>query len=204
MSAGMLRSRGLRKAKGPDWLAVARFEPPAKGQDMLFEVMASKAWRAKPVSLSLFGRGHMEDGMRRLVRRLNLDGRVFFCSYVSNIEKVWADHHALILPSRYEGLPAALVEAILCARPAIVTNVGGNAELIEDGRSGFVAPAPTIKHLNEAMERAWDRRALEPRYSISPPSAPSANGDLNLELFQRLGLPLNLACKRCERLRNFA
>src|SRR5437763_3000966 len=88
---------------------------------------------------------------------------------------------------------------ILCARPAIVTNVGGNAELLEDGRSGFVAPAPTIKHLNEAMERAWDRRALEPRYSISPPSAPSANGDLNLELFQRLGLPLNLACKRCER-----
>ena len=37
--------------------------------------------------------------------------------------------------------------------------------------------------------------ALETRYSISLPSAPSANGDLNLGLFQRLGLPLNLAAR---------
>src|SRR5262249_12957331 len=105
------------------------------------------------------GRGYMEDGMRRLAARLSLDGRVSFCGHVSNIEKIWADHHALILPSRFEGLPVALVEAMLCARPAIVTNVGGNAELIEDGRSGFVATAPTTNHLSEAMERAWSRRA---------------------------------------------
>jgi glycosyltransferase involved in cell wall biosynthesis len=138
---------------------VARLEPQAKGQDILLEVMASEAWRSKPVRLSLFGRGHMEEGLRRVAARLNLDGRVSFCGHVSDIEKVWADHHALVLPSRYEGLPAALVEAMLCARPAIVTDVAGNAELIEDGRSGFVAAAPTANHLSETMERAWSRRA---------------------------------------------
>jgi glycosyltransferase involved in cell wall biosynthesis len=52
-----------------------------------------------------------------------------------------------------------LVEAMLCARPAIVTDVGGNAELCVDGETGFVAAAPTINHLSEAMERAWNRRA---------------------------------------------
>jgi glycosyltransferase involved in cell wall biosynthesis len=138
---------------------VARLEPSTKGQDILFQIMASEAWRSKPIRLSLIGRGYMEEGMRRLATQLNLDGRVSFCGHVSNIEKVWADHHALVLPSRFEGLPLALVEAMLCARPAIVTDVGGNAELCVDGETGFVAAAPTINHLSEAMERAWNRRA---------------------------------------------
>lgn len=138
---------------------VARLEPSAKGQDILFQVMAAQPWRSKQITVSLFGAGHMEHGLRRLATQLALDGRILFCGHVSDIAKVWADHHALILPSRYEGLPLALVEAMLCARPVIATNVGGNADLIEDGRSGFVAAAPTPTHLNQAMERAWSRRA---------------------------------------------
>jgi glycosyltransferase involved in cell wall biosynthesis len=62
------------------------------------------------------------------------------------------------LPSRYEGLPLALVEAMWCARAAVVTNVGGNAELCVDGETGFVSPAANVAAFSEAMERAWDRR----------------------------------------------
>jgi glycosyltransferase involved in cell wall biosynthesis len=47
---------------------------------------------------------------------------------------------------------------MLCARPAVVTNVAGNPEVIEDGQTGFVAAAPTVGHLDEAMERAWRHR----------------------------------------------
>ena len=63
-----------------------------------------------------------------------------------------------MLPSRFEGLPLSLVEAMLCARPAVATNVAGNTEVIEDGETGFVAAAPTAGHLDEAMERAWRHR----------------------------------------------
>jgi glycosyltransferase involved in cell wall biosynthesis len=138
---------------------VARLDPQAKGQDLLFEVMASDAWRSRPVKLSLFGKGSMEQGLKRLARRMGLKERVSFCGHVADIEKLWAEHHILVLPSRYEGLPLALVEAMLCSRPAIVTDVAGNAELVEDGDSGFVAAAPTKFHLVEAMERAWEHRA---------------------------------------------
>jgi len=48
-----------------------------------------------------------------------------------------------------------LVEAMLCGRPAVVTDVGGNTEWIEDGRTGFVAEAPTAKSFGAALERAW-------------------------------------------------
>ncbi len=137
---------------------VARLESSAKGQDLLLNVLAHDEWKSRPVTVSLFGAGSMEQGLRRLASRLGLDGKVNFRGHVQDIEQVWATHHALVLPSRYEGLPLALVEAMLCGRPSVVTDVAGNAELLEDGISGFVAKAPTIPLLAEALERAWNAR----------------------------------------------
>jgi glycosyltransferase involved in cell wall biosynthesis len=106
----------------------------------------------------LFGNGSCEEGLRRLAARLHLQDRVEFRGHVGDIEAVWADHHALVLPSRFEGLPITIVEAMHCGRPVIVTDVAGNAEVVEDGVTGFVADAPTERHLHQAMERAWQAR----------------------------------------------
>jgi glycosyltransferase involved in cell wall biosynthesis len=46
-----------------------------------------------------------------------------------------------------------------CGRPAIVTDVAGNAELCMDGKTGFVAQSPTLAAFAETMERAWNARA---------------------------------------------
>jgi len=64
----------------------------------------------------------------------------------------------LLLPSRFEGLPLALVEAMWCGRPAVVTDIAGNTELCVDGETGFVAAAPAAALLEQAMENAWERR----------------------------------------------
>jgi glycosyltransferase involved in cell wall biosynthesis len=84
---------------------------------------------------------------------------VEFAGQVGDVAGIWARHHALVLPSRSEGLPLALVEAMMCGRMAIATDAGGITELLEDNRSGFVAAAPTVAALDEALERAWNRRA---------------------------------------------
>jgi hypothetical protein len=47
---------------------------------------------------------------------------------------------------------------MLCSRPAVVTDVGGNAELCVDGETGFVATAPAISLLEQTLERAWNYR----------------------------------------------
>jgi glycosyltransferase involved in cell wall biosynthesis len=46
-----------------------------------------------------------------------------------------------------------------CGRPALVTDVGGNAELCVDGETGFIAPATTISSVDETLERAWQQRS---------------------------------------------
>jgi glycosyltransferase involved in cell wall biosynthesis len=136
---------------------VGRLEPGHKGQDLIIDVLRRPKWRGRNLSVNLIGRGKQECALRRLVEFHKLD-RVRFAGWNEDIAAVWAQYHGLLMPSRSEGLPLALVEALLCGRMAIVTDVAGNAELLEDNVTGFVAAAPTPDLLDEAMERAWNRR----------------------------------------------
>jgi glycosyltransferase involved in cell wall biosynthesis len=136
---------------------VARLDPAAKGQELLLQVLARPEWRARPIELNLFGEGPYELVLRRLAAMLELK-QVHFRGQVSDIRGIWEQNHLLVLPSRYEGLPLVLVEAMWCGRPAIVTDVAGNTEVCVDNETGFVVPAPTVSLLADSLQRAWDRR----------------------------------------------
>jgi glycosyltransferase involved in cell wall biosynthesis len=70
---------------------------------------------------------------------------------------MWRDFHALVLPSRSEGLPLVVLEAMAAGRVVITTTAGGSQELIKDGITGFIGEAGT-ESFDQAMERAWQRR----------------------------------------------
>lgn len=137
---------------------VARLEIGAKGQDILCQVMADEKWRRRDITVTLFGKGYCEEGIRRLVEKFELGQKILFGGHVNDIEGTWRNFHALILPSRFEGLPMSLVEATLCGRIGIVTDVAGNSEIVEDNVTGFIASAPTVPSVDEALERAWSDR----------------------------------------------
>jgi glycosyltransferase involved in cell wall biosynthesis len=137
---------------------VGRLHPPSKGQDVLLEALSDPVWAKRNWRLTIFGEGRMKDTLRRLVQDLRLSARVSFVGHAP-IEDIWAAHHAMVMPSRYEGLPLALVEAMLCGRPVIATDVAGHSELVDDGVTGFLADAPTAASMARALERFWERRA---------------------------------------------
>jgi glycosyltransferase involved in cell wall biosynthesis len=137
---------------------VARLHPPSKGQDILFEALAAAPWGQRNWRLYLYGEGSMRECLERLVQCLGLGDRVVFAGY-QDVKEIWASNHVLIMPSRYEGLPLAIVEAMLCGRPVVATNVAGHSEIIEDGVTGFLADAPTVGSVADALERFWARRS---------------------------------------------
>jgi len=142
---------------------VARLDIAAKGQDLLLQILARPEWRYRPVNLSFFGTGVHELSVRRIAEMLQLKN-VHFRGHVNDIRAaIWEQNHLLVLPSRYEGLPLALVEAMWCGRPAVVTDVGGNTELCVDSETGFVAASATLSCVADALERAWERRTEWPR-----------------------------------------
>jgi glycosyltransferase involved in cell wall biosynthesis len=160
---------------------VARLQFQAKGQDVLLQVMRQPKWRSRAIEVTLWGH---DGGSRRQIERLialfGLDRHVKFGGFADSIESLWAEHHALVMPSRFEGNPLAMIEAMMCGRVAIVTNVGRAAELIDDNRTGFIAPAATVEAVDEALERAWQRRhdwqamgalaaqSIRERHSLTP------------------------------------
>jgi glycosyltransferase involved in cell wall biosynthesis len=135
---------------------VGRLEPPAKGQDILLEALAGPAWAPRNWRLRLYGEGLMRSGLERLARRLGLADRVVFEGYVTP-EEIWSLNHVLVMPSRFEGLSLAMIEAMLCGRPVVATDVAG-AEVIEEGVTGFLAGASTVGSVGNALERFWARR----------------------------------------------
>jgi glycosyltransferase involved in cell wall biosynthesis len=136
---------------------VGRLEPSAKGQDLLLEALSKDPWHKRAFEINIYGGGSCEQGLRRLAKHLKLE-KVHFRGHVADVLGIWRQNHLLVLPSRFEGLPLVLVEAMWCARPAVVTDIGGNAELCMDNETGFVAAAPALGLLEETLERAWNRR----------------------------------------------
>lgn len=165
--AGIVRNPfGVSYDAAPSWpddsqklqlACIGRLDPATKGQDILFDVLRRQKWRDRPLHVTLYGGGQHREVLQALQEMYQIDN-VSFGGFVSDIEALWSRHHGLILPSRVEGLPIVIVEAMLCNRMCIVTDVAGNAELLRDGESGFVAAAPKADLLDDALERAWRER----------------------------------------------
>jgi glycosyltransferase involved in cell wall biosynthesis len=63
------------------------------------------------------------------------------------------------MPSRMEGMPLAVVEAMLCGRPTVLTDVGGHREWVSNGTEGWVVKELTVASYREALEAAWEARS---------------------------------------------
>jgi len=150
-----------------------------KGQDLLIRILSSQKWRDRPILVSFIGKGTDEQALKDMAALLNVNN-VEFKGHVDDIENMWREYHALILPSRSEGLPLSMVEAMSAGRPVIITNAGGNAELVQEGLSGFIGYA-NEESFDEAMERAWQRRSDWEQIGINAAKSVSENVPLSPE-----------------------
>lgn len=127
-----------------------------KGQDILIRIMSEQKWKERPIMISFIGKGNDEKALKEMAALLGVSN-VEFKGQIDDVESMWKDYHALILPSRSEGLPLSMVEAMSAGRPVIISNAGGNAELVEEGKTGFIG-YPNEQSFSDAMERAWEER----------------------------------------------
>lgn len=148
----------------PDMKSGIRLACPAnflcihKAQHLAIKLFNMKKWRNRPVHLNFYGEGDDLELIVQMAKNLGLTN-VTFHGYVNDILAVWRDNHAIFLSSFMEGLPLVTVGAMLCSRVPIVTDVGSHREIIDDNISGFLATEPSVKALDEALERAYREAA---------------------------------------------
>jgi glycosyltransferase involved in cell wall biosynthesis len=95
--------------------------------------------RVRPQSSAIVvGDGPLLDEMKHLADELGLADRVRFVGHQSDVETWLRQARVFVLTSDSEGLSLALMEAMLCGLPAVVSDVGDLPELVEDGANGFL------------------------------------------------------------------
>ncbi|RYG75214.1 glycosyltransferase, partial [bacterium] len=137
---------------------VGRLECGHKSQDVLLEAFSAPEWQGRPWKLRFFGGGNERPYLQELIDLYGLGDHVEFGGHVDNVRDIWATHHLMVLPSRTEGTPLAMVEAMLCGRAALVSNVAGYPEWITEGQTGFMAGGQTALTIRETLEKAWQQR----------------------------------------------
>jgi glycosyltransferase involved in cell wall biosynthesis len=137
---------------------VGRLEFFHKGLDVLLSVLMLQKWKDRPITFNFYGEGPHSIILRDVLHWKDIKNAKVH-GYEADKESIWLLNHILILPSRMEGQSLSLLEALACGRTAIVTDVGGAREIIDDNVTGFIARAATVYDLDEAMERAWQKRA---------------------------------------------
>jgi glycosyltransferase involved in cell wall biosynthesis len=142
----------------PIFSCVARLDMLWKGQDILLEVLSSDVWKSRQWKLRIYGNGSDKLHIEHLIKMFGLQERVAFAGFVNDTREIWSDSQLMVLPSRGEGTPLATLEAMMCGRPVVTTDVGGNREVLEEGLTGWIADAATPRSFGQAMERAWHDR----------------------------------------------
>lgn len=134
---------------------IARLETLWKGQDILLEVLSQHQWKDRAWHLNFYGNGPDGDYINMLVRHYKLEKRVTCHGYVRDIKSIWNENNLMVLASRGEGTPLAVLEAMMCGRPVVTTDVGGNKEILEEKISGWIAEAATPSSFQKSLEQAW-------------------------------------------------
>ena len=137
---------------GTDQLAVAVGNLyPVKGHAYLLEALALLAVRFPRLHVAIAGRGELEAPLLARARDLHVDDRFHLLGLRSDIGNVLAGADLFVLPSLSEGVPLALLEAMLAARPIVATTVGEVPTVLDGGRAGVLVPPGDAASLGGAM-----------------------------------------------------
>lgn len=134
---------------------VGRLDVFQKRQDVLLEALAEPEIADLPWRLDFYGSGPDKKHIETLIKMYGLEKKVFLCGHVRDFTEIWKNHHLHIFTTGFEGMSLALIESMFCGRPAIVTDTGGNAELITDMIEGFISEGNGSKNIVKAFLRAW-------------------------------------------------
>ncbi len=134
----------------PTLLTVGRLHP-IKGHDILLRALARVRARVPGVRLVLAGDGACRTELARLADDLSIGDAVEFAGHLdpAGVRARMSRATAFVLPSRSEGLPLSLIEAMAAGLPTIATSVGGVPEVVRPGAALAVAPEDP-----EALARA--------------------------------------------------
>jgi glycosyltransferase involved in cell wall biosynthesis len=145
---------------------VANFKV-GKGHMHLLDTAAAVRRSVPEVRFVVVGQGILEQEVRRRAGELGLDRTMVFTGFREDATRIMGAFDVLAIPSQYDGLSIALLEAMSLGKPAVLTRVGGNPEVVNDGEHGLVVPAAEPDALAGGIVALLQDEALRKRLGES-------------------------------------
>lgn len=146
----------MRKEFGFDnefvWLAVGRFDPQKDYATMLY-AFANAMKKYPNTYLLIAGDGPLRHSIEALAQALGIIEHVRFLGIRRDISELMNAADGYLLSSVWEGMPMVLLEAHAVGLPIVATDVGGNREVVRDGKTGLLVPPKNPEALAQAMLR---------------------------------------------------
>lgn len=161
------RERGRRALGLLPWetgiLAVGRLEA-VKGMDLLLRAMALRDLAGRPgVRLAIAGDGGERAALEGLASDLGILPAVRFLGMRNDVPDLLAGSDLMVLPSRSEGLPMALIEGMGMGLPVVAARVGGIPEVVDEGGTGLLVSPQSPEELAGALVRLLEDTSLRER-----------------------------------------
>lgn len=120
-----------------DLILVARLSQ-VKRVDIFLEAIKETTKIVPDVRAIIVGDGPLKSTLQMMTQELGINSNVTFVGHQDNVEKWLQLAKVFVLTSDSEGLPLSLIEAMMCGLPAVASNVGDLADLVDDGVNGYL------------------------------------------------------------------
>ncbi|MBI5155097.1 glycosyltransferase family 4 protein [Candidatus Poribacteria bacterium] len=156
-----------RRAGGPLTLLFAGRMTNQKGLDTLIAALKRVRQLAPDCDwrMVMVGDGPVKDSIQRMAEVADIAGRVVFTGWLDRKQMLGQYRRAdlLVFPSRYEGMPNVVLEAMSCGLPVIGTHIAGTEELVADGANGFLVNVDDVEALADRILLLADDEQLRQR-----------------------------------------
>lgn len=149
-----------RVDQSPTVGVVSRFDP-VKGIDVAVRAVSM----LEGVRLVIIGDGAQRAEIEALIAELGLGSRVELMGWVDDVRHLLGNFDVFLLPSRLEGMPMSVIEAMHAGVAVVATDVGSVREVIDDGVSGLVVPPEDPAALAAAVRRLLDDEPLRRQFA---------------------------------------
>ncbi|MBA3454749.1 MAG: glycosyltransferase family 4 protein [Deltaproteobacteria bacterium] len=138
-------------------ITVARFEAQ---KDHLLLIRSLASLRARAWELTIVGDGPLMAASKALAAELGVLDRIHFLGLRKNVGELLAASDAFVLVTNWEGFPRSILEAMRAGLPVISSSVGGVAESVKEGVTGYLVPRGDQPALTDRLARVMDRPDL--------------------------------------------
>jgi glycosyltransferase involved in cell wall biosynthesis len=139
---------------------------PVKGYDILLKACAALKSKNINFNLTIAGNGDELDNLTELSRTLGIEQQTKFIGWIDDIDKFFAETDIFCMPSRSEGLPISLLQALSHSKPCVITDIPGPSEILSTYNAGLIVEKEDPAQLADALERILSDEKLAEGFAL--------------------------------------